>query len=103
MPSIRRAPYPATCAISLRTISLQQRFAKKKVRECSAYVGIFGFDYGTPVRDRPDISYTELEFLTAIKQRADGRMRVFVFLLDENARLPGVGPVDLRYISTDCY
>ena len=27
---------------------------EEAVRKCGVYVGIFGFDYGSPVRDRPD-------------------------------------------------
>jgi len=51
------------------------------VRACQVYIGIFGHDYGSRVRERPDISYTELEFLTALEERRRGNMRVFVFLV----------------------
>jgi Tetratricopeptide repeat/Domain of unknown function (DUF4062)/NB-ARC domain len=55
-----------------------------RVRGCDAYVGVLGTRYGSPVADRPEVSYTELEFDTAT---AAGLPRL-VFLLDENAALP---------------
>src|SRR5688572_18522911 len=51
-------------------------FCQAAVRACGIYVGIFGHDYGSRVRERPSLSYTELEFLTALEEKQKRGMRV---------------------------
>jgi hypothetical protein len=59
-----------------------------KVRCCEVYLGIYGTRYGSPVRDRPEVSYTELEFETASDPAHP--LERLVFLLDEEAENPGI-------------
>ncbi len=61
----------------------------ERVRGCEVYVGVLGTRYGSPVPDRPEVSYTELEFDTAT---AAGLPRL-VFLLDTGAADVGI-PLD---------
>jgi len=58
-------------------------YCREVVRGCDVYVGLIGLRYGSPVRDQPDTSYTELEFNVATQ----AVLPRLVFLLDENAVL----------------
>jgi len=60
----------------------------ERVRGCDVYVGVLGTRYGSPVQDRPEVSYTELEFDTATQTRLDRLM----FLLDTDAEEVGIPP-----------
>ena len=58
----------------------------ERVRGCNIYVGVLGTRYGSPVRDEPDVSYTELEFRTA----TEAGLPRLVFLLDTRAADVGI-------------
>ena len=58
----------------------------ERVRECDVYIGVLGTRYGSPVRDRPEVSYTELEFDTSTEAGLDR----LVFLLDTGAKDVGI-------------
>ena len=62
-----------------------------KVQDCDVYLGVLGLRYGSPVRDRRKVSYTELEFDTATEAGLDR----LVFLLDTGGRDLGIPPKEL--------
>ncbi len=59
-------------------------YRQDMVRGCGVYVGLIGLRYGPPVRNRPEVSYPELEFGTA----TEAGLPRLVFLLDEDAAVP---------------
>lgn len=72
-----------------------------RVNGCDVYVGIYGTRWGSPVRDRPEVSYTELEFDTATATKGTERpIKRLVFLLDEEAEdlgIPLKALIDRKY------
>ena len=70
---------------------LAAELCRERVRGCDVYVGVLGTRYGSPVRDKPKVSYTELEFETAAEAGLDRLM----FLLDTDAVDVGIPPASL--------
>jgi len=69
---------------------------EQRVRDCDVLVGIYGLRYGSPVRDQPEISYTELEFITA----TEAAMPRLIFVINaesEELGLPPTALVDRNY------
>jgi hypothetical protein len=68
----------------------------ERVQGCQVYVGVLGTRYGSAVRERPEVSYTELEFEAAT---AAGLPRL-MFLLDTTAAdvgIPLAELIDLKF------
>ena len=57
-----------------------------RIRTCDVYVGVLGTRYGSPARDRPQVSYTELEFDTA----TEAGLPRLMFLLDTSSAEVGI-------------
>jgi len=87
----------APCDMGHFTARDQQpaQYCIDRVRECDVYIGIIGLRYGSPVRDRPKVSYTELEFEAASIAPAKTRL---IFLLEPDAEVPASSFNDRKYV-----
>jgi tetratricopeptide (TPR) repeat protein len=82
--SLRAGDAPSSMEYFTAQATSTTAYSIAEVQKADIYVAIVGFRYGTPVRDRPTMSYTELEFQAA---GAHGLPRL-VFMLDERQEVP---------------
>lgn len=67
----------------------------ERVQGCEVYVGVLGTRYGSPVWERPEVSYTELEFAAA----TEAGLERLIFELNtaaEDCGIPPSGLIDLE-------